>query len=177
MREDKPMARERARKGADAVKERVATHGAASAAGAVGGAVAGAVSGIAAGPLGSLVGAVSGAAAGAAAGASTGAGAEIDTTPFEAYWRDRFHLRPYAQAYTRYEDWAPAYRYAIREYIDTDHPRRWDEVEHELARYWPQGRGESDMPWSQAMPAVRDAWHRMYDPFGFEEQAPELRRH
>lgn len=177
MREDKPMARERARKGVDAAKERIATHGAASTTGAVGGALAGAAGGIAAGPVGSLVGAISGAALGAAAGAATGSGPDIDSAPFEAYWRERFHLRPYAQAYTQYEDWAPAYRYAIRAYIDTDHPKRWDEVAHELARYWPQGRGDSQMTWEQAMPAVRDAWTRMYDPYGFEERVPELRHH
>lgn len=176
MNDDRPMARgsgeERprpdAREVVDAAKERVATHAAAATGGAIAGAAAGAIGGTAAGPIGSLVGAVGGAIAGAAAGASTGDADSLDTREFEAWWREHFAERPYVHAGSRYDDYASAYRFGIRHYAQTDHPRSWEQVCNELRHYWAQERGGSRMSWDDAMPAVRDAWRRMYDPATFE---------
>ena len=164
--EDKPLAKESRRSGApnDAV-ERVATHSAGVAAGGVAGAVAGAASGLAMGPLGSAVGAVAGALAGGAAGA-TGRGVDVDVTPHLQDWRERFASRPYAQG-RRYEDFEPAYRFGSLEYLQSDRPRAWDEVENELRGGWTEARGDSRMDWPEAQPAVRDAWERLHDPENF----------
>lgn len=166
MNEDKPLAKHQARDPVDSAKERVATHSAAITGGAIAGAAAGAASGIAFGPVGSVVGAVTGALAGAAGGSATGAGEAVDTLAFEAYWRDRFAERPYAAPSARYDDYAPAYRFGIRHYVQTDHPKTWDEVRDHLGVAWMQER-ESSLSWHDAMPAVRDAWQQMLDPEGF----------
>ncbi len=167
MKEDKPQARGDRRDAPGRLAERVATHSAATAASAVGGAAAGAAAGTAFGPVGSLAGAAAGALAGAAAGAATGPGAAFDTAPFEAYWRQHFASRPYVPAGARYDDYGPVYRYAIREYAATDHPRTWEETSYRLRRGWQDACGGSCLSWDEAMPAARDAWMRMYDPQGF----------
>lgn len=168
MKEDKPLAKEQVRERAvDEAKERLATHAPVATGGAVAGAVAGALGGVAAGPLGSAVGAAAGALAGAAAGAATGHGAEIDTREYEAYWREHFAQRPYVRAGARYEDYQDAYRFGIREYARTDHPRTWDEMADTLGLRWDATRGDSRLSWEEAEPAVRDAWERMRDPEGF----------
>jgi hypothetical protein len=178
MNQDRPQARqerdprdprEPRRKVAEAAGERTATHAAAATGGAVAGATAGAAGGFAFGPLGSAVGAAAGAVAGAVAGAATGPGNEaIDTRRFEAWWREHFAERPYVPAGARYEDYEPAYRYAIREYVMTDHPKAWPEVADHLGARWRLERGDSRMSWEDAMPAVRDAWLRMYEPQRYE---------
>lgn len=167
MNEDKPQARETRRSAqVDALKERAVTHAASSTGGAIAGAVAGAAGGLAAGPVGSLVGAVGGAMAGAVAGAAHGVG-EPDTGAYEAYWREHFAERPYAREGARYEDYEPAYRFAIREYLATDHARSWEEMKSQLATHWHQGPNAKRWRWDEAEPAVRDAWLRMYHPAQF----------
>lgn len=164
--DDKPLAKESTRSGApNATVERVGIHSAGVAAGAVGGAVAGAASGLAAGPLGSLVGAAAGAIAGAAAGAP-GRGVDIDVTPHLGWWREHWASRPYA-GQRDYAALEPAYRYGTLEYLRSDRPREWDEVENELHGGWAQARGDSQMSWDEARPAVRDAWERLHDPERF----------
>jgi hypothetical protein len=161
MKEDKPRAKEEIQ---DQAKERMATHAPAATVGAAGGAVAGAASGLAFGPLGSAVGAAAGAVAGAAAGAATGPGREIDTSGFEAYWREHYAQRPYVREGARYEDYAPAYRFAIGEYAMTDHPKTWDEVKDHLGMRWAAHHAADGLSWAEAEPAVRDAWQHMRHP-------------
>jgi hypothetical protein len=31
---------------------------------------------------------------------------------------------------------------------------------------WSQRRSDADLPWDRAMPAIRDAWLRMFGPYG-----------
>lgn len=150
--------------------EQVGTHPLGTVGGALTGAAAGALSGLAAGPVGSLVGAVGGAALGGAAGASTGGARPVDTSAVEAYWRDNFTGRPYVPAGARYADYEPAYRYGTQSYLQTDHPRAWEEVEDELSAGWRSARGESSLDWEHARHAVRDAWQRLYD--GVERLVP-----
>ncbi len=168
MKEDKPRAKQEHREAADEAKERLATHAPAATGGAIAGATAGALGGLAAGPLGSVVGATAGAVAGAAAGASTGGSAEVDTAPHEAWWREHYLQRPYVRQGARYEDYETAFRYGIREYMRSDHPRTWDEVNEELGLGWDDARGASRLRWEEAEPAVRDAWERMRDPEAFK---------
>lgn len=162
MNADKPQARGEPREGVrDTPTERVGTHPVGTTTGAVAGAVAGAVSGLAAGPIGSLAGAVGGAVLGGTAGSSTGITPDLDTSEYEAYWRDNHAAQPYAADAAPYESYAPAYRYAIQAYLRTDHPLTWDEAEPHLAEDWTASRGESGLEWSQAREAARAAWQHM----------------
>lgn len=103
------------------------------------------------------------------AAASTGAGAETDTSRYEAYWREHYAGRPYVRAGARYEDYEPAYLFGIHEYVQTDHPKTWDEVKDELGVRWEAHCAGNGLRWQEAEPAVRDAWEHMRDPGGFRQ--------
>src|SRR5687768_3673012 len=77
--------------------------------GAAGAGAAGALIGSVAGPVGSAVGAVVGAVAGGLAG--KGVAEAVNPTAEDAYWRDEYRNRPYYDAGTTYDEYAPAYRY------------------------------------------------------------------
>jgi hypothetical protein len=168
--EDKPSAKEARRIGAEsAAVERAPTHDAGVARGAMAGAAAGAVAGgMAAGPVGSLIGAAAGAVAGAALG-SAGPPKEIDLGPHIQWWREHFVGRGDGLP-AGFEVYEPAYRYGTEQYLRSERPRDWDEVEEELQLGWVQSRGESTLSWDEARPAVRDAWERLHDPEGFEKR-------
>jgi hypothetical protein len=168
--EDKPAAKEARRIGAGSASAvRAAPHDAGVARGALAGAAAGAVAGgMAAGPVGSLIGA----AAGAVAGAALGAGEpprEIDLGPHIQWWREHFATRGHGLP-AGFEVYEPAYRYGTEQYLRSERPLDWDEVEEELRLDWEQSRGESRLSWDEARPAVRDAWERLHDPEGFESR-------
>lgn len=125
---------------------------------AVGGAAAGAAAGTVAGPVGAVVGAAVGAIVGGLAGKSVAEA--IDPTVEEAYWRDNFKSRPYAENATSFDDYGPAYGYGVSSYAK--YPgRRFDEVEADLSRNWSSKRGASRLEWEQARNATRDAWERI----------------
>src|SRR5687768_10411843 len=77
--------------------------------GAAGAGTAGALIGSVAGPVGTAVGAVVGAVAGGLAG--KGVAEAVNPTAEDAYWRDEYRNRPYYDAGTTYDEYAPAYRY------------------------------------------------------------------
>src|SRR4051794_39583484 len=79
----------------------------------IGAAAAGAAAGAAGGAVGGPVGAVAGAVVGAVAGGLAGKGVaeSIDPTVEDAYWRENYASRPYHDASTSYDEYAPAYRY------------------------------------------------------------------
>jgi hypothetical protein len=126
--------------------------------GAAGGAAAGAAIGSAAGPIGTAVGVVAGAVAGGLAG--KGIAESIDPTVEDAYWRNNYSSRPYAEKNVPYENYRPAYRtgYEGR----TRYPgKRFEEVESDLQRDFERARGNSTLAWEKAKQATRDAWHRV----------------
>ena len=41
-------------------------------------------------------------------------------------------------------------------------------MQDHLGARWSLERGDSRMAWEEAMPAVRDAWLRLYDPRRYE---------
>ena len=94
--------------------------------GAAGGAAAGAAIGSAAGPVGTAVGAVAGAVAGGLAG--KGIAEAIDPTVEDAYWRDNYSSRPYAEKNVPYENYRPAIGQAMKGGRDTPArgSRRWN---------------------------------------------------
>jgi hypothetical protein len=128
-------------------------------AGAAGGAAAGAVlGGAVAGPVGAAIGGAIGAVSGGVAGSS--AAERLNPTEEDAYWRDNFRKRPYADETLSYDHYRPAYRYGWESRRRLA-GRRWDEVERDLERGWRENRGESRLGWSDAKLAARDAWQRI----------------
>lgn len=126
--------------------------------GAAGGAAAGAAIGSAAGPVGALVGAAVGAVAGGLAGKATAEA--IDPTAEEAYWRDNYRSRPYADSSATYETYAPAYQYGWES--KARYPgRKYSEVESDLASGWGKSKGAAKLGWDKAKHATRDAWNRV----------------
>lgn len=98
----------------------------------------------------------------------TGAHAALTVDPRaeDAYWRENYIHRPYADDTLSYDHYRPAYRYGW-ESRSRHLGRRWGEVERELEHAWRQNRGTSRLGWSDAKLAARDAWqrieHRMAD--------------
>ena len=48
--------------------------------------------------------------------------------------------------------------------------RAWSEVEKDLETGWTASRGDSQMPWSDAQHATRDAWERVGPPIGSKDK-------
>ena len=84
----------------------------------------------------------------------------INPSEEDAYWRDTYLSRPYADETLGYDHYRPAYRYGWESrtrFAD----RRWDQVERELEGGWRENRGTSRLGWSDAKLAARDAWQRV----------------
>lgn len=126
--------------------------------GVAGGAAAGALAGTFFGPIGTLVGAAVGVVAGAAAG--KGVAERIDPTGENAYWREEYPNRPYANDARDFDrDIAPAYGLGLQA-RENYAGRTWDDAESDLQRDWKQGRGDSSLEWQEARDVVRDSWDR-----------------
>jgi hypothetical protein len=132
---------------------------AAGGAAGIGGAVAaGAAAGSAVGPVGTVVGAAVGAVVGGLVG--KGVAEHVNPTVEETYWREHYASRPYVPAGTKYEEFAPAYRFGW-EVRQRYAGKRFDEVENQLAQDWDRSRGKSKLDWQKAREASRDAWERI----------------
>lgn len=128
--------------------------------GTAGGAAAGATVGAIGGPVGAAIGAVAGGIAGAFAG--KGVAEKINPTEEDTYWRARYEETDYRDEERPYDYYQPAYRYGWESYGRYGAAgRSFDEIEPDLSRDWDTYRGESDLDWDRARPAVRDAWHRV----------------
>jgi uncharacterized protein YcfJ len=131
----------------------------AAAAGATGAAIGSVVPGV-----GTAVGAAIGAVVGAVGGGYAGKGVaeQIYPTEEDAYWREEYPRREYAdrdRGYTYDIDYKDAYRFgylAAHRYADYD----FETVEPSLIEDWSQQHGSSRLEWSVARSAVRDAWTR-----------------
>ena len=126
--------------------------------GAAGGAAAGAAVGAVGGPVGMVVGGVVGAIAGGLTGHAVAE--SIDPTVEDAYWRDNYTTRPYAEKSVSYEHYQPAYRtgYEGRARYTG---KKFEEVETDLQRDYEKSKGNSSLTWDRAKQATRDAWHRV----------------
>ncbi|MDG3007693.1 hypothetical protein [Paludisphaera mucosa] len=123
---------------------------------AVGGAVTGASLGSAAGPVGMAIGTAVGAVAGGLAG--KGLGELIDPTTEDNWLRDNFGSRPYVEEGDQFEDFHHAFRYgawAESKYGDSG----IDLSDRTLQDDWEASK-DSQMPWSKASLAVKDAYDR-----------------
>jgi hypothetical protein len=134
-------------------------HPVGSGVGAAAGAATGAAVGTAVGgPVGTLVGAAVGAVAGGLVGHGIAEG--VNPTEEDAYWRENYRTRPYADANRSYDDYRPAYQYGWESRARYGN-RRWEDVEPDLERGWEQAKGASKQTWHEAKNATRDAWHRV----------------
>ena len=129
--------------------------------GATGGAAAGAAVGAVGGPVGVAVGAAVGGVAGGLAG--KGAAEAVNPTAEDAYWREHYQDRPYAQEGHDYEYYQPAYRFGWESFSQFGH-RSFDELDEDFARDWDERRGASRQTWREAREAARDAWNRVSQP-------------
>ncbi|MCU0546248.1 MAG: hypothetical protein MUE44_29455 [Oscillatoriaceae cyanobacterium Prado104] len=128
----------------------------AAGAGAAGAAIGGAVGG----PVGAVVGAVVGAFSGGLVG--KGVAEAIDPTVEDAYWRDNYNSRPYAEANVTYDDYQPAYRTGYEGYSRYGNTgKSFNEIEMDLQRDYETNRGKSNVKWEKAKHAARDAWDRV----------------
>lgn len=125
------------------------------------GTAAGAASGAALGSIGGPVGTVVGGAVGGIAGGLAGKGAAeaVNPTDEDAYWRDNFTSRSYADKGVGYEAYQPAYRLGV-EASQRHSGRQFEEVEADLGREWEQSRGTSTLDWNKARHAAKDAFDR-----------------
>ena len=92
--------------------------------------------------------------------ADNAASAHPDPTGEDAYWRDNFRKRPYADETLSYDHYRPAYRYGWESRTRLE-GQRWDQVEKDLERGWRENRGASRLGWTDAKLAARDAWQRV----------------
>ena len=104
------------------------------------------------------VGLVAGAVAGGLAG--KGVAEKIDPTVEDAYWRENYSKRPYAESNLSYDTYQPAYRTGYEGYTRYS-GKKFEEVESDLQRDFEKSKGKSDLPWAKARSATRDAWKRV----------------
>jgi hypothetical protein len=124
--------------------------------------VAGAVvGGILGGPPGAAVGTVVGPLVGGLAG--KGVAESINPTAEDAYWRENYASRPYAEQGRAYEHYQPAYRLGYEAYgRHADSGRTYEQVEPELRTEYETNYGASGLPWERAQHATRDAWGKLH---------------
>lgn len=72
----------------------------------------------------------------------------------ERIYRDE----PYYSTGRTWDDYAPAYRYALRVQGTQGAGRSFEDMEPELAQEWDVVRGPSRLTWPEARPAMAAAW-------------------
>jgi uncharacterized protein (TIGR02271 family) len=122
---------------------------------ALAGAATGAAVGTVTGPVGTAIGAAVGAVAGGLAGKEFGDW--IDPTAEDAWLRDNFSSRPYAQKGETFETYRPAYDYG-RDRHQSFEGKHFHDVEGDLRKGWEKTKHASTMGWDRAKGAVKDAY-------------------
>ena len=111
-----------------------------------------------AGPIGTAVGLVAGAVVGGLTGKAVAE--SIDPTVEDAYWRENYSTRPYADRTTTYEEYQPAYRTGYEGYTKY-RGKRFEDAESDLKSDYERAQGRAGLAWDKAKHATRDAWHRI----------------
>lgn len=79
------------------------------------------------------------------------------------YWRNAYPSTPYYNTSIHYSSYEPAYRYGVSLY-KKNRNLPYDQLEpSQLDSGWNSARGKSNLHWSEAQQATRDAYMRMYD--------------
>lgn len=120
-----------------------------------GGLVGGAVGAMLGGPVGLVLGLAAGSAMGAEAGEHIGEA--IDMQGDIGYFANHYQEMPYYISEMEWEDYEPAYRFAIGQY-DPAQPRLQGAREDALARQWPGDSDTSHLTWGQVRPVVEHVW-------------------
>jgi hypothetical protein len=84
----------------------------------------------------------------------------VDWKTEDDYWRKQHPNQPYADKNRSYEDYAPAYRFAV-EAVGKYPDKSFDDVEDELALNYHRAEPGFPLPWDTVHPAVRAAWDRL----------------
>lgn len=121
---------------------------------ALGGAAAGAAMGLVAGPAGALIGATVGAVIGADAGHAVGE--KINPTQL-VWWEENYASRPYVIAGMDFTHYEPAYRSGI-DAARARNGKEFADLAASIENNWNLSRGDSQMEWNEARPAVEDAF-------------------
>ena len=96
--------------------------------------------------------------------ARNGTSEPVDPAAEDAYWREKWSSRPYAEGDDdfSFDDYSPAFRAGYTGFAEFSAPgTRFEDVEERLARNYEEDRGDSRMEWQQARVAARDAWDRV----------------
>jgi hypothetical protein len=142
----------------DPLTDETGAHPVGTGVGAAGGGTIGAViGGAVGGPVGAMIGAAIGGVTGGFAG--KGVAESVNPTEEDAFWRDNYNSRPYAQGRS-YDDLRPAYQYGW-ESRGRHAGRPWQEAENDLASGWEKAKGNTQLGWHEAKHATRDAWDRI----------------
>lgn len=86
----------------------------------------------------------------------------VDPEVEDAYWRQNYSPRYYVDRKRPYTDYGPAYQYGWESRARLS-DRSFADVESDLEEGWSRAKGKSNLPWSQARRATRDAWERVED--------------
>lgn len=130
-----------------------AVGGAAGAAGAI---AAGAAMGAAGGPLGAAIGATVGAVLGADIGNAIGE--KVNPTQL-VWWEEHYSTRPYVKKGEDFAAYEPAYRSGL-ELARLHKGKKFEELAPSIENNWNLSRGDSQMEWNDARPAVEDAFYQ-----------------
>ena len=126
--------------------------------GAAAGGATGAAIGAVGGPVGAAVGLVAGSVIGGLAGKA--AGESVNPTVEDAYWRETHVTQPYGKA-RPYDDYAGAYRTGYEGYSKYGSTKTFEQCEAELRANYEEYKGDSDLTWEEAKPAMCAAWKRL----------------
>ncbi|MBN8531286.1 MAG: hypothetical protein J0L97_05435 [Alphaproteobacteria bacterium] len=89
--------------------------------------------------------------------------ASVNWDAENTYWRDNYRSRPYFNTSRSYSEMSPAYRYGWDLY-DRSNSRAYNDLDQEqLRKNWEQARGDSNLDWNTAEPAIRDAYNRRHN--------------
>lgn len=125
--------------------------GAAAASAALG---AGAAIGSAAGPMGALIGGAVGAVIGGDIGKAVGE--EINPTQL-VWWEENYSTRPYVKKGEEFSTYEPAYRSGL-EAARLNKGKDFQSLAPSIENNWNIDRGDSELEWEDARPAVEDAY-------------------
>ena len=93
------------------------------------------------------------------AGSRSGHSGAFEPSGEDAYWSKHFSGEPYVEPGSKYETYAPAYRFGATAF-DKNRAHTFEEVEGDLGEEWSVAQPEG-LPWARAKEAVRAAWKRL----------------
>ena len=79
------------------------------------------------------------------------------------YWRNEYSSRPYYNSTTNYSTYQPAYQFGVNSYNQNTGKPYSDLDQAQLRKQWESSRGNSNLTWDQAQPAIRDSYERLYN--------------